>query len=124
VDAPYNCKIGGHVSGLGRRTHRDPGANSFSRDRDQDLERHPTSKPWRLVADCFAGGGTIIVPCEKTRRRAAAIEIDPIYCDLSIERWEKPTGKEAVLEDSGETFAALRSARMIARLKFPSPLMT
>lgn len=102
------------------------GANAFGREREEDLARHPTSKPWRLIADlicdasnagewvldCFAGGGTVLVACEKTRRRAAAIEIDGIYCDLSIERWEKLTGKHALLESTGQTYAEVRAQRL------------
>jgi DNA modification methylase len=105
-----------------------PGANAFSRGRDEDLARHPTSKPWRLIGDlicdasnpgdwvldCFAGGGTILIACEKTRRRAAAIEIDAVYCDLSVERWEKLTGKQAILEATGQTYAQVKDARASA----------
>jgi DNA modification methylase len=102
------------------------GANSFGSARDEDLARHPTSKPVALIADlirdaskvgewvldCFAGGGTIFVAAERTRRRAAGIEIDPIYCDLAIERWQKATGKTAVLVDTGEEFQAVAEARL------------
>jgi DNA modification methylase len=63
------------------------------------------------VLDCFAGGGTILIAAEKTKRRAAAIEIDPIYCDLSIERWQAFTGKAAVLADTGQTFAEVAAER-------------
>jgi hypothetical protein len=94
------------------------GANTFCRERDEDLARHPTPKPVALIADlirdasgtgdlvldCFAGGGTVFIAAEKTRRRAAGIEIDPIYCDVAIERWQKHTGKDAVLADTGQTF--------------------
>lgn len=95
------------------------GANTFRRGRDDELARHPTPKPVPLIADlirdasntgdlvldCFAGGGTIFIAAEKTRRRAAGIEIDPLYCDLAVERWERHTGKEAVLVDTGQTFS-------------------
>ena len=106
-----------------------PGANSFGSQRDADLARHPTPKPVALIADlirdashvgdlvvdCFAGGGTIFLAAEKTRRRAAAMEIDPVYCDLAIERWEKATGKSAVHVASGETFQEAVKAREEAR---------
>jgi DNA modification methylase len=77
-----------------------PGANTFTRNRNEELARHPTPKPVALIADlirdasrigdlvldCFVGGGTIFIAAEKTRRRAAGVEIDPIYCDLAVER--------------------------------------
>lgn len=101
------------------------GVNTFRRGREDELSRHPTPKPVALVADlirdasrvgdlvldCFAGGGTIFIAAEKTRRRAAGIEIDPLYCDLAIERWQKLTGKEAVLSRTGETFAHVAQVR-------------
>jgi DNA modification methylase len=104
------------------------GANTFRAGRDQELERHPTPKPVALIADlirdashindwvldCFVGGGTIFIAAEKTRRRAAGIEIDPLYCDLSIERWQTLTGEAAVLLSTGQTFAEVAEARLPA----------
>lgn len=103
-----------------------PGANTFGAGRAEDLARHPTPKPTGLIADlirdaskigdlvldCFAGGGTIFVAAEKTGRRAAGIEIDPIYCDLAIQRWQKLSGGEAIHVDSGKTYAQLSQARL------------
>ena len=63
------------------------------------------------VLDCFVGGGTIFIAAEKTRRRAAGIEIDPLYCDRSIERWQAFTGESAVLAETGETFAQVAERR-------------
>jgi DNA modification methylase len=63
------------------------------------------------VLDCFVGGGTIFIAAQKTDRRAAGIEIDPIYCDLSIERWQAFTGQSAVLAETGETFAQVAERR-------------
>jgi hypothetical protein len=102
------------------------GANTFHADRDEELERHPTPKPVALIADLirdsshindwvldsFVGGGTIFIAAEKTHRRAAGIEIDPLYCDLSIERWQALAGKSAVLVTTGQTFAEVATARL------------
>jgi hypothetical protein len=104
------------------------GANTFRSGRDEELARHPTPKPVALIADlirdasnigdwildCFAGGGTILIAAEKTRRRAAAMEIDPLYCDLAVERWQQFTGKEAVLFGTQETFSAVAASRKAA----------
>jgi DNA modification methylase len=86
------------------------GANSFGSDRLTDLAMHPTVKPVGLVADAildcsrrddlvldsFGGSGTTLIACERTNRRARLIEIDPIYCDQTVRRWQKLTGRIAV----------------------------
>lgn len=48
-----------------------------------------------LIYDPFVGSGTTIIACEQASRRCVAIEIDPIYCDVTVARWEKFTGKKA-----------------------------
>ena len=80
---------------------------------------HPTQKPVQVmefsigylqtpqkgaVLDLFGGSGTTMIACEKTDRRAFTMERDPGYCDASIKRWQDFTGKEAVLESSGDKF--------------------
>jgi len=80
---------------------------------------HPTMKPVALVQhfirnssreegivlDSFGGGGSTLIACEKNRRNSRTMELDPKYCDVTVMRWQDYTGKEAVLESSGETFA-------------------
>lgn len=79
---------------------------------EKDKTAHPTQKPVDLfvrsinhhtnpgeyVYDPFAGSGTLMVACEKTRRRALMMELDPKYCDVIIKRYENYTGNKAVLE--------------------------
>jgi DNA modification methylase len=79
---------------------------------------HPTPKPVGLIADAiqdcsrrgdlildpFCGSGTILLAAERTGRAARAIEIDPLYCDLAIRRWQSRTGQSAVHVDSGASF--------------------
>ena len=88
---------------------------------------HPTVKPVALVADvikdascrgdfvldAFGGSGSTLLAAEKTKRRAALIEIDPLYVDTMIRRWQAFTGREAVCAHSGTTFAE-REAAVIA----------
>lgn len=76
----------------------------------QDYE-HPTEKPPTLhekalrrctkagdiVLDVFGGSGSTLIACEQLKRRAYLCEIEPIFCDLIIKRFEKLTGKEARL---------------------------
>jgi DNA modification methylase len=54
-----------------------------------------------IVIDCF--GGTTIIACEKTSRQCRMMELDPVYCDVIVKRWEEFTGKKAVLEASDAT---------------------
>jgi hypothetical protein len=101
------------------------GANSFSATRDDDLAMHPTVKPVALVMDAildcsrrkdvildaFAGSGTTLVAAHKTGRRGYGIELDPLYCDVIVRRMANITKLEAVLEGTGQTFAAIAHQR-------------
>lgn len=49
-----------------------------------------------VVVDPFGGSGTTLVACEKIGKPARLIELDPIYCDVIIRRWEEATGQKAV----------------------------
>src|SRR6266849_3286629 len=76
---------------------------------------HPTAKPVELVEravansskigntvlDAFAGSGTTLIACERLRRRARLIEIDPRYADVTCQRWQQFSGKHAVLDGDG-----------------------
>jgi DNA modification methylase len=50
-----------------------------------------------LVLDPFAGSGSTLIACEQLGLRAGLVELDPKYCDVIIERWEKLTGQKAEL---------------------------
>jgi DNA modification methylase len=54
------------------------------------------SRPGDLVLDCFGGSGTTLIACERTGRKARLIEIDPVFCDQTVRRWQKLTGRNAV----------------------------
>jgi len=49
-----------------------------------------------LVLDVFGGSGSTLIACEMNNRKARIIELDPYYCSVIIERWEKLTGKKAI----------------------------
>ncbi|WP_298089766.1 DNA methyltransferase [uncultured Sphingomonas sp.] len=88
-------------------------------------ELHPTVKPLALVKDAildstnrgdlvldlFSGSGTTILAAHDTGRRGAAMELDPVYADTTILRWQEHSGKEAVLAFSGKTFREVRAER-------------
>lgn len=74
---------------------------------------HPTMKPigvpehaiihssnaGQLVTDLFLGSGSTLIACEKTNRKCYGMEIDPLYCDVILNRWVKFTGQEPKRED-------------------------
>jgi DNA modification methylase len=70
------------------------------------------SKPGDAVYDPFCGSGTTLIACESEGRRCYALEIDPVYCDVIVARWETATGKKAVLQATGQTLDQLREERM------------
>ena len=52
------------------------------------------SKPGDLVYEPFSGSGTTIIACERTGRKCRAIELNPAYVAVAIQRWADATGKE------------------------------
>lgn len=83
---------------------------SVQRETIGDYE-HPTQKPVELVEialgnssrggniilDLFGGSGTTLLACQRTGRSCYMMELDPRYCDVIVNRWEKLTGQKAVL---------------------------
>ena len=63
-----------------------------------------SSKIKNNVLDLFGGSGSTLIACEKTGRHARLMELDPIYCDVIVKRWEDFTGKKAILEESQEAY--------------------
>ncbi|MEQ1633741.1 MAG: DNA methyltransferase, partial [Planctomycetota bacterium] len=64
-----------------------------------------------IVFEPFSGSGSQIIAAERTGRRCRALEISPPFVDVAIRRWEKATGKEAVLDGDGRSFAAIAAER-------------
>lgn len=56
-----------------------------------------SSRPGENVLDLFGGSGSTLIACEQTGRRAFLMEIDALYCDVIILRWQEFTGKSAQL---------------------------
>ena len=100
------------------------GANGFYKGRARDLKDHSTIKPTALVADFlldfsnpgdlvldpFSGSGTTLQACQKTRRRGAAIEIDPVFVDTALRRLRDATGLVPIHAD-GRTFDEVAADR-------------
>jgi hypothetical protein len=78
------------------------GVNSFKSGRLDELALHPTVKPVAMIADAikdvsrrggivldlFGGSGSTMIAAHKTGRRARLCELDPVYCDRILQRWE------------------------------------
>ncbi|MBI5724289.1 MAG: site-specific DNA-methyltransferase [Planctomycetes bacterium] len=98
----YGWKPGGAHHAVPDRSQ----TSVFEFPRPKRSESHPTMKPVELVRrhignssnagqivlDQFAGSGSTLVACEQTGRKAFLMEIDPLYVDVIVQRWEKFTG--------------------------------
>ena len=85
------------------------------------LSLHPTVKPVRLVADAildstkrgdivldsFLGSGTCVIASERVGRRCFGMELNPLYVDVIVRRWQAYTGEEAHHASSGKVFKEL-----------------
>jgi hypothetical protein len=103
------------------------GISSMRAGRLEELAMHPTVKPVALVADAikdcsrrgalvldpFCGSGTMLIAAERTGRKARALEIDPNYVDVAVRRWQTYSGKQAVLEATGQTFEDVEEQRAV-----------
>ena len=96
---------------------------SFRRD---DRPDHPTPKPLDcfgipmrqhvarggLCYEPFSGSGSQIMAGETNGRRVYAMEISPAYVDVAVERWQAETGRTAMLDGDGRSFAEVREERI------------
>ena len=85
------------------------GINSLHPKRGEELAMHPTVKPVEMIADAildvssrgeivldpFGGSGSTLMAAEQTGRRGYLCELDPLYCDIIIARWEAATKGQA-----------------------------
>jgi DNA modification methylase len=92
-----------------------------------DAEPHPTVKPLPMVSDAildctrrndivldpFLGSGTTLLSAKRTGRRCYGIELDPLYVDTAILRWQRMTGRKAQ-SPLGETFEMIKAKRRAA----------
>jgi DNA modification methylase len=69
------------------------------------------SSPGQAVYDPFVGSGTTIIAAEITSRACHAIEINPVYVDVSVMRWQSFTGEHAKLEGTDEDFETVQAKR-------------
>lgn len=101
-----------------------PGVNSIS-SRKEKLKMHPTVKPVEMIRDAildvtkrgevvldsFLGSGSTLLAAEKCSRVCYGIEIEPLYIDTTIRRFQELTGEAAVHKQSGKTYQELVEVR-------------
>ena len=102
-----------------------PGASSFGSDARRGLREHPTVKPTAMLKDAlldltnrgdivldpFLGSGSTLIAAEETGRVCRGVELDPLYVDVIVRRYEALTGAVAVLSDTGEAFKDVAARR-------------
>jgi tRNA G10 N-methylase Trm11 len=110
--------------------HRSIVSSRHATDEGDLLALHPTVKPVRLVADAildcskrgnivldaFLGSGSTLIAAQRTGRICYGLELDPLYVDTAIRRWQADTGGDAVHAVTGKTFTQHHAA-MLAGLQ-------
>lgn len=100
-------------------------AGTQARKGNNVLELHPTVKPVQLVMDalldcsnrgdivldCFPGSGTTLLAAERTGRICRGVELDPLYVDTAIRRWQDLTGQDAVRVSDGKLFRDIEAEK-------------
>ncbi len=66
-----------------------------------------------VVADLFAGSGSTIIACERSKRRAMALEMEGKFVDVCVQRWQAFTKGQAILDGTKHTFDDVRLQRSI-----------
>ena len=80
-----------------------------------ELIRRPIlyhTKPAQLLYEPFSGSGTAIIAAEITGRRCYAVELSPAFVDVAVLRWQRLSGKQAILDGDGRTFAEVAAERL------------
>jgi hypothetical protein len=72
-----------------------------------------------IVIDPFLGSGSTLIAAEKVGRLCRGVELDPLYVDVIVRRYEAATGTRAILAETGEPFEALERRRMLERTPPP-----
>jgi DNA modification methylase len=102
-----------------------PGASSLGSDARRGLRDHPTVKPLAMLKDAlvdltnrgdividpFLGSGSTLIAAAALGRVCRGVELDPLYCDVVLRRFELVAGVAAVLSETGESFEVLVARR-------------
>ncbi len=97
----------------------------FRCDKPVRSKEHPTMKPVSLilsmlknstksgnsVLDLFGGSGSTLIACEKINRQSKVMELDPVFCDVIIRRWQEFTGKDAIRIRDSKAFNGIENEK-------------
>jgi DNA modification methylase len=127
----YGFAPGGGRPGRGRhqgtRWYGDHSQTTvFNIARPKRSSEHPTMKPVELIqrcltnsikrggllADPFCGSGSTLIAADLSERHFVGLDIDPKYCDVAVIRWQKFTGKQAILDSDGRAFEQIKAERI------------
>ncbi|HEY7299473.1 MAG TPA: site-specific DNA-methyltransferase [Xanthobacteraceae bacterium] len=70
------------------------------------------SSPGDAIYDPFLGSGTTVIAAEATGRTCFGMEIDPLYVDLAVRRWQAFSGAKATLQSDGRAFDTVAADRL------------
>lgn len=117
------------MGGTARTSGLYPGSQTLAKQSEEPdlLSLHPTIKPTAMLADAiqdcsargdlvldsFLGSGSTLLAAERVGRICYGIEIDPLYVDLSIRRWERCTGRSAIHIGTAKSFEEISAAREV-----------
>lgn len=107
-----------------------PGVNTFRPGRLEELKAHPTAKPVAMVKDAildvsrrgdivldpFLGAGSTLIAAQRSGRRALGMELDPLYVDACIRRWQLETEEVATRISDGRTFYELEESSSLGEV--------
>lgn len=110
------------------------GVNTLRAGRMDELSLHPTVKPVAMIADAirdvsernaivldaFGGSGSTLIAAHKTGRRARLVELDPVYVDRIVRRWQDYAKDDAILTGTDRTFEDIAAKRSSAEERTPA----
>jgi DNA modification methylase len=116
-----------HVEGQSDAWYGDKSQSTLWQEKKPAANRlHPTMKPVELieralhnssksddcVLDLFGGSGSTLIACERRKRSARLMEVDPKYTDVIVKRWQEYTGRQATLADDDRSFDEVAAERL------------
>jgi DNA modification methylase len=129
----YKVGVGRHTNNVELGKHGRNRTNVWSYDSASAQARkgnnllalHPTAKPIQLVMDTlldcshrgdvvldsFLGSGTTLLAAERTGRICRGMELDPLYVDTAIRRWQNLTGRDAIRSSDGKLFREIEAEK-------------
>jgi DNA modification methylase len=102
------------------------GVNTLKAGRMDELALHPTVKPVAMIADAikdvssrngivldlFGGSGSTLIAAHKTGRRGYLCELDPVYCDRIVQRWQVYAKDDAIFNGTDRSFSQVMQERV------------